>query len=125
MKRNTVQRKTIEEVFKQHDRPLGVGEILQHGNRLTKSLNQATIYRNLKLLLENGCLTRIAHPVLGTLYERTGKGHHHHFHCRTCNQTLELPGCALREHEMVPNGFIVEEHEVFLFGTCPSCIGHL
>jgi Fur family ferric uptake transcriptional regulator len=123
VKRNTVQRKAIEEVFKQHNRPLRIGEILKHGNKLTPSLNQATVYRNLKLLVNSGWLTRVAHPVLGTLYERAGKEHHHHFHCRSCNRILELPGCALKEDEMAPDGFIVEEHEVFMFGICPSCVG--
>jgi Fur family ferric uptake transcriptional regulator len=65
------------------------------------------------------------HPSLGTLYELAGKGHHHHFHCRACNRTLALavPGCALKEDAMVPDGFVVEEHQVFLFGICPSCAG--
>ena len=123
MKRKTVQRKAIEEVFKQHDRPLGVGEIFQFGNKLAESLNQATVYRNLKLLVDSGWLTQVAYPALGTLYERAGKGHHHHFHCRMCNQMLELPGCALKESEIAPHGFVVEEHEVFLSGVCPSCVG--
>jgi Fur family transcriptional regulator, ferric uptake regulator len=123
VKRNTVQRKAIEEVFRKYDRPLGVGEILLHGNKLAESLNQATVYRNLKLLVNNGWLTQVIHPSLGTLYERTGKGHHHHFYCRTCSRTLEVPGCALKENEMAPHGFVVEEHEIFLFGVCPSCAG--
>ena len=121
MKRNTAQRKAIETVFEKYDRPLGIGEILNYGSKLIDSLNQATIYRNLKLLVENGWLTRFNHPSMGTLYERTGKDHHHHFHCRTCKRTLELPGCALKKGEIVPDGYVVEDHEVLFFGICPSC----
>lgn len=123
MKRNTTQRKAIEQVFRRHDRPLGVDEILEYGRRLVESLNRATVYRNLKLLVGEGRLKRIAHPSLGTLYERNGKGHHHHFHCRGCNRAFELPGCALKEGNPAPDGFLVEQHEVFLFGVCPSCAG--
>jgi Fur family ferric uptake transcriptional regulator len=123
MKRNTTQRMAIEQVFREHDRPLGVEEVLKGGRRLVESLNQATVYRNLKLLVDNGWLKRVTHPSLGTLYERTGKGHHHHFHCRSCNRAFELPGCALKEDEIAPDGFIVEDHEVFLSGICPSCAG--
>ena len=86
-----------------------------------ESLNQATVYRNVKLLLENGWLKQVCHPSLGTLYERTGKGHHHHFHCRVCNRVYDLPGCALNEREAAPSGFLVEDHECFLFGVCPAC----
>ena len=123
MKRNTTQKTAIEQVFRQHDRPLGVDEILRMGRKIVGSLNQATVYRNLKLLVDNGWLKRITHPSLGTLYERTGKGHHHHFHCRECNRAFEFPGCALKEDEIAPHGFVVEAHEIFLFGICPSCAG--
>ena len=123
MKRNTSQRAAIEQVFQQKNRPLGVEEILKAGREIVESLNQATVYRNLKLLVEKGGLTQINHPALGILYEQTGKGHHHHFHCHTCNRVFELPGCALNEEEATPDGFVVEDHEVFLFGVCPSCAG--
>jgi Fur family ferric uptake transcriptional regulator len=112
----------IEQVFRQHDRPLGVDEVLTHGRRLVESLNQATVYRNLKLLVSDGWLKRFTHPTLGTLYERAGKGHHHHFYCRSCQRAFELPGCALKEDKIAPEGFVVEDHDVFLFGVCPSCL---
>nr|MBP9496652.1 transcriptional repressor [Bilophila sp.] len=90
MKRKTSQRAAIEQVFCQLDRPLGIEEILETGRMAVESLNQATVYRNVKLLLENGWLKQVCHPSLGTLYERTGKGHHHHFHCRVCNRVYDL-----------------------------------
>ena len=121
MKRKTSQRAAIEQVFCQLDRPLGIEEILETGRMAVESLNQATVYRNVKLLLENGWLKQVCHPSLGTLYERTGKGHHHHFHCRVCNRVYDLPGCALNEREAAPSGFLVEDHECFLFGVCPAC----
>ena len=123
MKRNTTQRMAIEQIFNQHNRPLKVKEVLEYGRRLVSSLNQATVYRNLKLLIDDGWLARISHPSIGTLYERTGKGHHHHFFCRECNLAFELPGCALNEEEAAPDGFVLEDHEVFLFGVCSSCVG--
>ena len=121
LRRNTSQRIAIEKVFREHERPLGVDEVLTYGRKQVNSLNKATVYRNLKILIDDGCLKRISHPFLGTLYERTGKGHHHHFHCRKCNRAFELPGCALKEDETAPKGFIVEDHEIYLFGVCPSC----
>jgi len=121
MKRRTIQKTAIEEVFRKQGRPLGVEEILKYGRRIVKSLNQATVYRNLKRLSEEGLVRQINHPSLGTLYELTDKDHHHHFHCHACNRLFELPGCALRDDEIVPPNFHVEDHEIFLFGICPSC----
>jgi Fur family transcriptional regulator, ferric uptake regulator len=121
MKRKTVQRDAIQEVFLRKNRPLRVEEILEFGRSAVESLNQATVYRNLKLLVESGWLRAIHHPEAGTLYERAEKEHHHHFHCRSCDRVFELPGCALNERKSTPPGFIAEGHEVFLFGLCSSC----
>lgn len=120
MRRNTTQKKAIKQVFRQHERPLCVDEVLAYGRKLVESLNRATVYRNLKLLINDGWLKRISHPALGALYERTGRAHHHHFHCRACNRAFDLPGCALKD-DAAPDGFVVEDHEIFLFGVCPSC----
>jgi Fur family transcriptional regulator, ferric uptake regulator len=121
MRRKTVQRDAIQEVFLKENRPLRVEEIMQIGRITVESLNQATVYRNLKLLLEKGWLRAIHHPEAGTLYERAEKVHHHHFHCRSCDRLFELPGCALNERRSTPPGFVAEGHEVFLFGLCSSC----
>ena len=53
MKRKTSQRAAIEQVFCQLDRPLGIEEILETGRMAVLSLNQATVCRNVKQLLEN------------------------------------------------------------------------
>ena len=121
MERKTSQRAAIEQVFRRQDRPLRIEEILSEGRAIVQSLNQATVYRNLKLLVDTGWLKQISHPSLGTLYERTGKGHHHHFHCRSCNLVYEIPGCALNLAEAAPEGFVVEDHLIYLSGVCPSC----
>lgn len=121
MKRKTTQRTTIINVFKEQKRPLTVDEILMCCRKTVETLNQSTVYRNLKILIDDGWLRQVSHPSLGTLYERTGTGHHHHFHCRKCNRAFELQGCPLKKGKIVPDEFIVEDHEVFLFGICPSC----
>lgn len=121
MKRKTTQKETIQQVFSQVDRPLGIEEILRAGREKVPALNRATVYRNVKLFLEEGWLLRFNHPTRGTLYERAGKGHHHYFHCRVCDLVFEFPGCALNEAEAIPEGFFAESHEVFLSGICSSC----
>ena len=121
MRRKTNQKNAIEEVFRQQDRPLGIEEIVMSGRRIVESLNQATVYRNLKLLVERGWLRKINTPELGSLYERAGKGHHHHFQCRFCDHLFEIPGCTMKEEQPAPPGFVIEGHEVFLFGICSAC----
>ncbi len=121
MKRNTSQRAAIEQVICADDRPLSVKEILERGRASVKSLNQSTVYRNLKQLIDDGRLSQVRIPSLGVLYEKSGKTHHHHFYCRSCRCAFEVPGCALDSRRISAKGFNVEEHEIFLFGKCPSC----
>ncbi len=125
MKRKTTQKEAMRDVFRQLDRPLGIEEILKAGRERVPALNLATVYRNVKLFLEEGWLVRFNHPTLGTLYERTGKDHHHHFYCRICERVFELPGCALNEKQATPEGFVTESHEIFLSGVCMSCSSHV
>ncbi|HEX2967395.1 MAG TPA: transcriptional repressor [Syntrophorhabdaceae bacterium] len=121
MKRTTAQKNAIMEVFQQLDRPLGIEDILRKGREKVPSLNRVTVYRNIKSFLEGGLLLKINHPTLGNLYERAEKEHHHHFHCRICDQVFEVPCCALKEIDATPEGFFAESHEVFVSGVCSSC----
>jgi len=121
VRRNTTQRDAIQEVFCNEERPLAVEEILRAGRKRVKSLNRATVYRSLRMLIDQGWLEAISSPKTGTLYERAGKDHHHHFQCRSCDRTYELPGCGLKQDRLTPQGFVTEGHELFLFGICASC----
>ncbi|HOO91341.1 MAG TPA: transcriptional repressor [Syntrophales bacterium] len=121
MKRKTVQRNAIQETFLTESRPMRVDEILQLGRKTVESLNQATVYRNLKTLVDDGWLKTIHHPKLGVFYERVDKKHHHYFHCHACDRLFDVPGCALHGKEPDLPGFVAERHEVFFFGVCPSC----
>lgn len=123
MVRKTAQREAIHKAIAETANPLQVSDILERAQRHMPSINQATVYRNVKRLVEEGWLRRVDHPSLGTLYERAGKPHHHHFHCLVCNRLIELPGCAVDQAEDLPPGFSVEGHELFLFGTCAECSG--
>lgn len=121
-KRVTQQRKAIEKVFDEIHRPLSPDEVLEQGRLFAPTLNQATVYRNLKILVEEKWLSKIRLPEAGTLYERSNKGHHHHFHCRSCKRSFYIHACALNNKQpLAPNGFEVKEHEIYFYGTCPDC----
>ncbi|MBN2511369.1 MAG: transcriptional repressor [Sedimentisphaerales bacterium] len=119
--KNTPQRRAIVQVFTTCPQPLRIGEILQKARLIIPSIDQATIYRNLKRLVEQGWLLKITHPLAGTMYERSGKEHHHHFYCRKCHSVFELPGCGVNNKQVVAAGMTVEDHEVFFYGLCHEC----
>lgn len=120
-RRRTPQREAIRNVFRRDPRPLGVAEILERAQAEVPALNQATVYRTVNMLVNDGWLTRVVHSEVGALYECAGKGHHHHFYCRQCRRVFELAGCPLSDGMSVPAGFTAEGHELFLHGLCREC----
>lgn len=124
MRRQTRQREAIQEVFERSARPLSPREIHAQAARDLPALNLATVYRTLKELLEEAWLARVELPGEAARYERSGKAHHHHFHCKRCDRVYELAGCPLGRATQVPRGFSMEGHEVLIWGTCEACNEH-
>jgi Fur family transcriptional regulator, ferric uptake regulator len=121
MIRNTRQRDAIRHVLDTVGRPLSPEEVLAAAQSHVEGLGIATVYRNLKNLVEEGWLVAVDLPGQSARYELAGKGHHHHFHCQTCGQVFDLPGCVKGVDAMVPKGFQVTGHDVLLYGVCRSC----
>ena len=121
-KRNTKQRQVIRDVIEAEGRPLSVSEVLSLCQLELPSLGQATVYRALKDLVAEGWLESIS--VAGTTrYERSELGHHHHFHCQSCDKTFDIQGCVGDLKSLVPEAFKILTHELTIFGMCRTCNG--
>ena len=122
MQRKTSQRNALLKAFEQAKRPLSPQEALGLATVHSAGLGIATVYRNLKTLAERGVLKLVQVPGESTArYELCGKGHHHHFHCRACRQVYEVEGCPGNIEALVPEGFVLKDHEVVLYGLCSAC----
>lgn len=124
LQRNTRQKSAIREVFEAIDRPLGPQEVLDHASLQTNGIGIATVYRNIKALVEEGWLTPVDLPGDPSRYEVAGKDHHHHFHCQNCGKVFEVPGCPIQVKPLLPPGFVATTHEVVLYGRCDVCSLH-
>jgi Fur family ferric uptake transcriptional regulator len=119
--RNTRQRRAIRDAFVTADRPLNPNEVLELATSGHEGIGIATVYRNIKALVEEGWLTTVELPGESARYELAGKAHHHHFHCKHCGKVYELTGCLTGFKAMAPPGFEVTGHEVLLYGSCNTC----
>lgn len=117
--RNTNQRRAIRKAIEDAGRPLDANEVLEAAD--SENLGMATVYRTLKLGVEEGWLAPVELPNAPTRYEMAGKHHHHHFECRGCNKVFEALGCPGNLGPLVPEGFTLEDHEVILYGLCKQC----
>ncbi|RPI59440.1 MAG: transcriptional repressor [Planctomycetaceae bacterium] len=122
MERRTQQRSAIVKAFEHAGRPLSPQEALELARPGATRLGIATVYRTLKTLTNNGTLKAVNLPGEATArYELCGKAHHHHFHCRTCRQVYAVEGCPGNIESFVPKGYLLENHEIVLYGLCSSC----
>ena len=123
--RNTRQRAAIRYAFERANRPLSPQQVLDAAHAEVKGLGIATVYRNIKDLLKEGWLSAVELPSCPAVYERSGKSHHHHFHCDRCRRVFELHGCVLSINRLAGRDFSVTRHELVLYGVCADCKSHL
>ena len=121
LERFSRQRAAIRAVIDQAQRPLSPQEVLDAGQAAVSGLGLATVYRNLKLLLEAGEIKAVVLPGDSPRYESANHGHHHHFQCNTCQRVFEVPECPGNLASLAPAGFTVEHHELTLYGRCKDC----
>ena len=122
MERNTQQRDAIWKVVETSPRPLNPKEICEEAQQRLPNLGIATVYRNIKSLLEEGKIVPVVIPGQPPRYEKAGLSHHHHFFCNTCEKVYELePGCPGNLSQLAPPGFTVNSHSIVLEGVCRTC----
>ena len=122
MERDTRQRRAIRKVLETTGRPLSPLEVLAAAHRHVPGLGMATVYRNLKAMVQEGEIVAVDLPGEAARYEPAGKSHHHHFRCRRCDRLFEVMGCRPAGVGRPPRGFVAESHEVVWYGRCASCV---
>lgn len=122
MSRQTRQREIIRAAFEATPRPLAPRELLDLAQAELPSISLATVYRTIRMLVDEGHLAEVNLPGESARYEAAGRAHHHHFHCQRCGKAFDLPLCpgdAIAR--MAPKGFRVTGHDITLFGECAAC----
>ena len=119
--RLTEQRRVIAGVLAAAADHPDVEELYRRASRIDDQISLATVYRTLKNGVEGGWLTQVELPGEPPRYEATGKQHHHHFHCRSCDRVYEIEGCPDDLRNLTPPGFALEAHEIVLYGRCADC----
>jgi len=121
MKRATRQRDAIQSAIRHSNRPLSPEEVLRHARSEVGALGIATVYRNLKLLLDEGAIQAVTLPGDSPRYEMSASAHHHHFQCTACRRVYDVAGCPGNMRRLAPRGFTVEHHDLTLYGRCAEC----
>jgi len=121
MERSTRQRTAIQSAIEAAHRPLTPQEVLDSARESVEGLGLATVYRNIKALVEDGAVEVVNLPGENPRYESAGHDHHHHFQCTVCSRVFDVHQCPGDLLDLAPKGFTVERHELTLYGRCADC----
>jgi len=121
MERNTRQRTAIRDAIAQANRPLLAQEVLDAAQTQVPGLGIATVYRNIKSLVEEDVLMEVRLPGDNPRFEISGHKHHHHFQCTQCLRVFDVHACPGDMSRLAPQGFTVENHDLTLYGRCKDC----
>jgi Fur family ferric uptake transcriptional regulator len=121
MERATRQNTAIREALESAGRPLSPAEVLDAARRHVAALGLATVYRNLKALVDAGSVQVVTLPGEVPRYEVARHGHHHHFRCDACQRVFDVEQCPGDLSGIAPPGFAVSRHEITLYGLCSDC----
>ena len=121
MERATRQNTAIREAIEAAGRPLSPTEVLDEARRHVAALGLATVYRNLKALVDEGAIQVVTLPGEAARYEVAQRGHHHHFRCDACQRVFDVHQCPGDLAGLAPPGFAVSRHEITLYGLCSDC----
>lgn len=121
--RVTPQRLAVLHVLQSSGGHLSAGDVFEQVQGALAGVTEATIYRTLEFLSENG-FVRATHAGRGRLeYEISGSDHHH-LRCRVCGYEQALPHQQLiflyAELERQTGFRLTDSHITFL-GVCPHC----
>lgn len=121
MERVTRQRCAIASAIDDANRPLSPLEVLEIAQKSVQGLGIATVYRNLRLLVDEARIAPVYLPGESPRYESAAHAHHHHFQCTACSRVFDVHDCPGDLAGLAPEGFVVQRHELTLYGHCPDC----
>lgn len=125
--RLTPQRLAILGVLRNAQGHLTPAEVYQQVAQDIPGLTEATVYRTLNFLAEQG-LVLVAHLGRGHLVYEYAEHDHHHLICKECGEMreidhLELTG--LYQQFLNNTGYQINTIHATFFGHCPQCLKKL
>jgi Fur family zinc uptake transcriptional regulator len=119
----TPQRRAIIEALRLADKPPTARDVLEAVRRNFPDVSLDTVYRNLNLLADIGCVIQINLKNSEKSRFELLKQHHHHLICLGCGEATCLEKCMLEKHMVALKyqGYEIVGHAFEIYGYCPNC----
>ena len=122
--RITPQREMIIEALAHSGQHINADEVFALIRRRTQSVNIATVYRTLDLLVEQGLASRIDLGEGRVIYATQQHGPHIHLVCRQCGQTIDADRTLLSSltHQLQSEyQFAADLQHISVLCLCADC----
>jgi Fur family ferric uptake transcriptional regulator len=122
--RITPQREMIIEAIAHQGEHINADEVYALVHQRTRSVNIATIYRTLELLVEQGLASRVDLGEGRVMYATNQHGPHIHLVCRQCGQIIDADQemlAAITHQLKTDYQFAADLQHISLPGLCSSC----
>ena len=118
--RYSKQRELITEIIKgRKDHPTA-DMIYSSARELEPNISLGTVYRNLKLLADEGVIITLETEDKRLHYDGD-ISRHSHFICSKCGKIVDLFRPAKTPNELVELGLTVTGEKCIYYGYCPKC----
>ena len=132
-KYSTKQKEILLDFFKQNPGVhLSAGDVIEHMKKEGATIGQATIYRNLESLVNDGIIAKFKiDDDAPACFEYISPDEHmgdeedcYHCKCQKCGKIIHV-SCedvkALQEHFMEEHGFRIDLKRTVFYGLCSDC----
>lgn len=123
MKRTTKQREAILKYLAGNRSHPTADDIYEGVKKEVPQISIGTVYRNLRVLKEDGLVAEIS--IQGALgrYEEIRKNHYH-FRCEKCGKVLDIDETfdeTFGERIAARTGLKINSHQLEFYGLCKDC----
>lgn len=122
----SLQRIAVLEYLMEHRTHPTVEEIYQALHPQIPTLSKTTVYNTLRLLTEKGAAQQLTIDEKKVCFD-ADTSVHAHFLCRGCGKVydIRLRQTDLQTEAEMPEGFAVEQSDLYFRGICKSCLDKL
>lgn len=122
MLKNTKTRELIKELLNSSHSPLNASEIFD--KLKDQGITLSSIYRTLDTFYKNNIISKEITTDGVSLYSILKEEHSHFLECKNCHSVIELNYCPYHKVNAqikAKHHFLVDEHNVVIYGLCPKC----
>lgn len=117
--RDTKQRQAIKQAIEEANRPVGPKEILDIASSYVPNLGIATVYRNIKVMVDQGELDTVDLPGQASRYQIPSDQKQNLFICQKTDRVFALDTNGTNGVSLdLPEGFSADHYKLIIYGEC-------